>query len=218
MTRFNDLTDAEVLALTEEQIAYHIDYECADSGAALLPPDPGPEPEKIKDMKDAAAFDVCGVLFTNREEALRVAEVLASCAIFETRYVGNDWSQQVLVRVAESPEAKSVRYYTANGWEAAKALVSKYNAAKKAWDEAVSEYNRIVKERDSATEWIRNRVAEVRNEEWKRQRALNDYQRYVELADGDERIARRFMLKAQPDADKYLPPLCAEAPAVEAQP
>ena len=44
MKRYNEMTDAELLELTNEQIATLIDYECALDGVPMLPPDPGPAP------------------------------------------------------------------------------------------------------------------------------------------------------------------------------
>lgn len=213
MKRFSDLTDAEILALTEAEIAYHIDYECAEAGAGLLPPDPGPEPVKPEGMKDVSAFEVEGLVFTSREDALRVAEALEKCSRYELRYVGNDWSQQVLVRESGPVEVKPVKHYSPNGWDAAKTIVRKYADEKKAWDERVSEMQRIIKERDSATEWVRNRIGEVRENEWRRQRVLADFERYVELAGGDRVIARRFLVKANPSAEQFIAPIATEAEA-----
>ena len=215
MTRFHDLTDAEVLALTDEQIEYHIEYECADSGAGLLPPDPGPAPEKPKDMKDFTVYVVGDMTFDTQEAALDVATAANRHSRFEKQYVSGPSYEQYVTRADSDVEVRAVRVYSAGGWDAAKALVNKYDADKKVWDGAVREFNRIAEARSQATGWIRERVDEVHAEERERVRVGEQFARYVELADGDETIARRFLLKARPDADKYLPPVSPEAAVPE---
>lgn len=212
--RFDDMTDAEVLALTEEQIAYIIDFECADNGSGLLPPDPGPAPEPLKDMKDLTVFEFGGLFFSTHAQAFAVSEVAAMQEQWETKYVNGYYGDQAVQRREKPEEITPRKFYSLAGWDAAKGLVVKYSADKKEWDERTAEYKKIADTRASSTEWIRNRISEVRDEDWRRQRAVSELARYVELAEGDEAMARRFFAKAKPGDEKYLPPMEAQAPQV----
>ena len=207
MTRFDDLTDAEVLALTDEQIAYHVDRECAESGAGLLPPDPGLEPKRPEDMKDVTLYEVgsTGLLFADKASALDVIDAIVNKVRFTGRHVSGPSYEQYAERENAEVEIRNKKMYSPSGWDAAKSLVLKYQADKKAWDAASTEYKKIADGRAAAAAWVYERISAVRDEQYQRERTATELARYIALADGDETIGRRFLLKAHPDWEKFLP-------------
>ena len=78
MLRFTEMTDAELLALTETELEELIDLECAYEGIPLLPPKPE-EPIKPANLRpDTSVFHFDDIYITDPEEARRAEELLRS--------------------------------------------------------------------------------------------------------------------------------------------
>jgi hypothetical protein len=100
---------------------------------------------------------------------------------------------------------KGARYYSVAKWEEIKGEMLAYSEAKSRWDEEKKEYDEAVKARSRVTEWVWEKIAEVREAERQRERFAALLARYLDLADGDETVARKFLLDAHPEAEEFLP-------------
>lgn len=206
LRRFDDLSESEILALSDEQVRYYMDLECAEAGAPLLPPDPGYAPEKQSYPKDREHFAVGGILFQNAADAQRVLELVNTLPRYKSDYARGGAYYEHIITAKDEPEVMgSGRDYSPEAWEGVRADVVAQNQAKTRWDEAKAEYDKAVEERDKACAWVMSRVEEVRENERKRQQYSAELARYTELAKGDEDMARDFLLRAKPEAAEYLP-------------
>ena len=206
LRRFDDLSEAEVLSLSDEQVRYYMDLECAEAGAPLLPPDPGVEPQKETFPKDREHFAVGGILFKNASDAQRVLELVNTLPRFKSDYARGGSYYEHIITAKDEPEVMgSSRDYSPEAWELVRADVTAQNQAKERWKAAKGEYDKAVEKRDEACAWVMGRVEAVRENERKRQQYAVELARYVELAKGDEDVARDFLLRAKPEANEYLP-------------
>lgn len=206
MTRFDDLDDAAILALTDEEIQYYIDLACAEDGAPLLPPDPGAKPAPPTPEHDVTAYEVGGFLFASMHDAQDVANLVNDLTRVRSDYApGGSYREHVINPEPSAVTVTSVRAFSPTAWNAQRAEVLKATAAVETWQKNRDEFDKVAKRRGEVAEWIVNRLAEVREAAYQRDRYVAELARYVTLAQGDEAIARTFLLKAHPEAAEYLP-------------
>ena len=209
--RFDDLNDAEVLALDHDGVGRWIDIECACEGVPLLPPEPT-EPAAPLMTPDVTVFNVGNLYFANADEATRIAELAMSFPRHELNYVsGPRYEKRVgpASDVLVSPQ----RAYSVKHWEEVKDEAERYTTAKATYDHLKTDFDKAVKLRERIAESVREHVERVQDAERERQQMRLNLARYLDLADGDREIAVKFLKAAYPDAATVLPELAE--PAVE---
>lgn len=218
MKGFDRLTDAEILALTDDQIAYYMDLACAEEGAPLMPPDPGREPTKPAYQPDVTLHACGGFLFFDAETAARVADVVNGLRRAETKYVSGPRYEKTAHIETDPVRLTTEKVYSPELWDQIKNEVNDYGERKQSWDARVKEHTEASKARDKVTAWIREKIEQVRDDDYQRERYTRELARYIELAEGDREMAVRFLFKAHPEAEKYLAmvePVSTVAPMTE---
>lgn len=218
MKRFDELKGHEILALTEEQIQWHMDFACAEDGAPLMPPHPGDAPPLVKATPDRVLYEVDGLYFDTIEDAQEVATLVNSKRRFQLDYApGGDYTNRIAKPKDNPIGVDSTPAFTLNHWDTVKAEVLAYQSAKDRWERDLKEWNDASNKRARAAGWVIERIDEEREKDAQRTRFESELKRYIELANGDEEMARKFLLKARPEAADYLPPMPpVDAQAVEA--
>lgn len=212
MKRFEDLSDPEIAALSERDVAFYCDFACAENGAPIALPEPGVMPSPPEMTEDLTVYNMGGMVFKNAEDAEKVASLARTFPRMKANYVSSgNLHKQVAVASDESVSVVPDQHYSGEKWERIKSSVVSYAAAKKQYEEDTEAYEKASKERDAATTYVREKVARVRREVEETGRMVAVFDRYVELAAGNLTMARAFLLKAHPEAEKYLPPVEAEA-------
>lgn len=213
---FDLLTDDELCALTDEQIEYYKDLACAERGVALLPPRPGAAPEEPQAEKDLTIYTVGGLMFEKREDAEKIAELANSLERMKLDYVHGPSYQKIAVKKNDQETIDSESYYSAARWQEVRSAVEAYERKKREWNEDVKAFDEANRKRRNETSYIEERIELARERKVKRERMAKVFDRYVELADGDEEAAWKFMTEAYPDASEYLEsPVVEERSAVE---
>lgn len=202
--RINDMTDAELLDLTNDQVRTLIDYECALAGVPLLPPEPV-KPSFDKPKPDMEVYEIsCSVYFT---DAAQVAQILNMMNRSNKVGYNHDYGKTGLthavneISVYQAPKYEAKLIYSQNLFESVKEQAEQvkqaentYNAEKKAWDSAFGERKDIIKMvNDNITK------AADRKREWDKHTGLFD--RYVALAGGNKETAWTFLVAAYPDVE-----------------
>lgn len=215
MQRFDDLSDEEVLALTPEQIERWVDIECAIAGAPLEPEHPGTKPEESTAAPDRKTYVVEGMHFDTMEDAEAVANAINSVPCFTLNYAeGGGYRNQVVDR-AEPVSVSTAVNWSVDGWNKSRGEVASANKAISEWDRAKQAYDKAMKARRAEVAWIYERIERLGELEQDRQSALRDFNRYLDLANGDDATARRFFQAARPDDMKHLPDAAPEAATEE---
>lgn len=209
MKRFNDLSEAELTAITEDDVQRYIDYACADAGVPLLPSLP-PEPVPMAFEPDTKLFSVSYHLnFPTAEGAARVMDAIRENGAVETDYL------QTPSRVTSSVISRRRHEPTLNVTEAfspelAARLKDDLAGAKQAeeiYAKAKKEYDSAVAQREAYAADIRSAVEAAWETRYRRENRQRDYERYLDLAEGNREIALRFLTRAHSDTKALLPEL-----------
>lgn len=205
MKRFEELTDAEVRALSDDQVEYHIDLACAEAGVPLLPPPPGPAPEKPDAEPDVDVFSVGEMHFRTASDAEAARAAIATFPRYDLVY--NYTSPRYEKRVMPADDVLQVqcaRHYSPERWEQVRGALEAYDRAKKEQEQEMKEYREATRKRDAIAEDIRGRIAAAWAAERRRELLRGHFERYLQLAGGDAVVAARFLLNAYPDARDVL--------------
>lgn len=214
LQRFDTMSDAELVALTDEQIALYMDLACAEAGVPLMPPDPGPAPPEPERKQDVTHWVVGGFAFRNAEDAAAVANLVNGLPRLKADYArGGSYRD----RISKSDDAvvtvEQERLYSPNAWDDQRAQVIERQAALEQHERLVSEWVNASEQRAKTAGFVHDRIADARVRESARERYQAEMERYKTLANGDEHVAYRFLIAAHPDAHEFVP-----APAPDARP
>lgn len=193
----DEMTDEEVLALDETQIARAIDAQCVLNGVPLLPSRPVP-PDKVEIENDVEAFEVCGILFFDQASAKAVSDVLARvrASICTESYHGRwDGPRGLRGDSDKDVSVKEKRYMSEKQYSMHAAAIEKMSALRQQYENDMKEFETIKKQRQHIVESVNDRIERVRDEDRRKQRVRSEFAEYVSLV-GDEEKAFACMLKA----------------------
>jgi hypothetical protein len=191
MKRYTEMSHAELVAMDDEGVEKLIELEVAHEG--IVPAERPTEPliEDAGIERKDIAYKVGSMMFRNREDA----EAVAKMHIVDDHYdygIGYDWKWLKVVKVDVTEE----RFYLKDDVARVKdALVDlerrkkRYESEDSAWDKYVSKTTKI-----RTKVWAA--VNDAQDFERKLELARKTLEKHTALADGDEKIARRFFVNA----------------------
>lgn len=209
MKRINEMTEQEIIALSDEDVQKMIKLRMMEEGIKLLDKPKVPELFEIEPA-DIQYFSIPlleGFAFTNLEEATKVAETLKNAK--SLRKVDYDWNKLG----SEYKYLKKSERYKFNGnsdfdilpgWAYSNELYAKISSfaaqnkvMKEQAEKDLKEYEKQLSESAELIQEITGRVREVRNkydrlETLSRKFAVD----YYPLSDNDEDMAMKFIAKA----------------------
>jgi hypothetical protein len=202
MQRYTDLNVEELELLTEAQIQKFIDIEIAFAGVQMVPKPLKTESFNFQIKPKASAFYVKGVLVADK----KVAEVLQNAVVYRENYTYPDYDHKYLEEQGDREIAEK-EFYLKDDLAAVKSQIA---ASKKAQDE-YNAANKIYCEYEQQVDAFQTEVLDAVNEArrlmGRRRQAQAAYDKYMDLADGDDIIACKFFLDAfagQPDMIEYV--------------
>lgn len=203
MKKINEMTELEILALTDDQIEKIVKYRKAEEGVVLMekPIEPSYEEEPNKDITLYTSSWLSWIHFESSsivQELNSTFEKLIDSAYY-SRYSGDPKKVSSLTsweKDSASIQLKTDTYYSASILEIAWQI-------KKRNDEKRVNYERLQKDYDwyiENAQWIIdevwNKVFETRRKYQRLANLQNSYSEYKILADGNEEIAMNFLKKA----------------------
>lgn len=200
MKRFAELTDAEVIEITnnQERVEQLIDLECAWQGIPLLPPHPGKEPELEELANDFPYYKVGNLCFADRKEA---EEIFA--AVQNMRLVDSDYSTHVVTDLKPDdynyPELEARAGVSKENYNAYHERTQLDRERKTAWQEQMNTYNKIDKQRSAIVQTFWDRFHAIQSVREQITNINADLERYLTLAEGNQNVAINFMLNARKD-------------------
>lgn len=199
MKILEDLTDPELVALTDEQVAHYCKLHAAEEGTAF----PGPEPLTFAEQKpsqDVVVYTVCGAKFTDRTVAEEMQQWLLD---HQSDMVETDSNWQVgtyayFVKGFDGTlEISESTVYSAERYDTLRADIQGFSERKKvaedatrAWGEAERAYKRVI-------EWVYEHVRAGRDRESKKTWNQERFDEYLALAENDGQRAWDFFVKAK---------------------
>lgn len=197
MKRLNEMTNGELLELTDEEKTNLIDLECAHGGVALLPP----LPEKVevsKPEKDMIIYEIPSFYLQNKDDADMIVDLVESRQMKMADY---DWSGSERIFKEKSMEIKisCKKCYSKNTLDKYKSDNKEALEAKKAYDTLKDLYNDIRSDRKDIVEDIYGKINEAWKEKSRKDSLQISFDRYLSLAENNATTALKFLRDANPN-------------------
>lgn len=216
MKKLDEMSHEEIAALTDEQIDTLVDMECAKQGVAIIDKPAEPNALKVDSNPDLAVYTVGGFVFTEPGPAAEVAALLKEhqgslvksdyeWAAGHNNYYANDYEEKVEVTPGHILSWKKFQEIRGD-LQVAETTRGDYTKEQKKWQEGYDQRAKIRK--DILLKIKKHKEAE---DDYQRYHAV--MARYVELSDGDKKIALKFFEEAHKDDEKaqaLKPRLCGE--------
>lgn len=193
----DELTDEEIVALTEDQVTELIQRQCAREGVPLLIGGAPVAPEKPAVEPDITAYKIVGFYFRDQSVAQRVADLLGDLPTLDAYYHNNRWSGPQGLRLNERADLAITkeRFWSAELWAQHSRALEIYETAKSEYDRAKTAYEKAYEQYRKVYDAIWSVVSDARDRIKHAERVRATFAEYVRIADGDEAMARAFMLK-----------------------
>jgi hypothetical protein len=201
MKRLNDYTEAELIALTTEQIAALVDLECAHQGVPLTIERPASPKDKLP-QRDQYVYRIDPVTFFDEADAREVLTLINSKKRATNCYCeGARYTEQYVTEDLSTEGFSTQCYYSEDTYRRNKGTIAAASSESEAYKEQLREYQELCNKRSE----IADEVYDKRSEALAKQRRLEAlrvaYWRYVDLAQGNEEIAWKFLVDAHKDAE-----------------
>lgn len=208
MKQITELTEQEILALTDDQLSNMVKFKMAESGIKILDFPETPN-YGVLPAKDWTLYKVDGIdnLFLNKDDAESASKILCEIkqnnALAQIDYINYDSFTSFAKSFTSDHYAfpgygviTELMVYREKTINAIKYIIQSNKDLKAEYDEAVKEYN----EADTASSDIKAMVYGTYNDvnaKYTRMAEMQyQYQRYVRLADGNEETAMKFLKNA----------------------
>lgn len=208
MKDFTELTEEEMLALTESEIETYIDLAAAEAGVQLLPPAPI-APKSIDVSFDVPTWSVGSFIFTTKSEALDVRDAVNKTkSRVDAVYAAGPYAYsgpRKVVAHDEPAEVLEARYLSEDNAAQRAGMLADAEAEKESYAKARTNYEKILLWRNQTRTPIVTAIRDARRKAMRRLELFGDYNRYLALADNNRRVAARFLRHAHADAEELLP-------------
>lgn len=198
MKGYKELTEKEIMELEEENIQDLIDLECANEGIKLLKRPK--EPKKPELQNDIICYQIDNMIFKTQKEAQMVFDVLRQAKTYKTNYnyeSGYDFKYLELDDIfGNDLSIKKTTYMSKNKYKEHQEMLTKYNSDKDLYDIKYSKWRKENDKRKKIEEIVRSHIDRAYEKESEKQDMLIQYKRYLELANNDELIAKKFLCDA----------------------
>jgi hypothetical protein len=199
MKRIDELSKAEVLALTNEEISILIDLECAYENVPLLPAEPV-KPEVAKYEPDIQVYKIFDLLFKSSEEAAGMLEAFAKTTAYKMGY-DDKYPKPIMPDDYYYPKIENKKVMSLEMYNRVKTEKEAADAKTKEYEALKKEYDGTVSKRQKQVKYVWDIVRDYRDEQYKKDRYKAEFDRYMKLADNNHNIAWNFLKNAHDDAE-----------------
>lgn len=208
ITRLDDLSNDQLLALTPEETQRWIDVECAFEKVPLLPPSPVP-PTPVSFEPDLLWYEVGEWVFSSASDAAKVLDILRGMEPHTTEYVSGPSYDRTVGRVADV-KVEPKRLFSPERWQAIAVRAAQATTDENAYNADKREWDKIAKTRERIVDYVTGKIEKAHQVARQKAETERLFARYLDLAGGDADVARRFMLDARPDANTTAPELFSD--------
>ena len=206
---FDELTEAELLELKDEEIQAEVDLRCAQRGVRLLPLCPE-KPAEVDVEFDQNLYCIAGLYFLNEDAALNIKRCIDAESQYEvtTEYITGSYSwslPKTWKRATGDHTVTSMQVLSPNVAADKKQALVKYEALKKEFEDADNDYKAVKAERDEIEEAVWAPVHKAQENQRARARFAAEFARYLVLSNNLHDVAYKFLIDAYPDAKKAFP-------------
>lgn len=215
MKKINEMTEQEILALSEQDIQNMIKFRMMEEGIKVIDKPKKPELFEIEpaDQKVYVIPVLDGYAFTDFAEAQKVADALREAKSF--RKVDYDWNKlgsnfkylEKKDRYTYNNEGdfsiSEISVYSSKLYANIVDFAAQNKAMEKQVEKDMAEYDNAYAAASDITLEIRSRISEVREKHERLERLMRSFANdYYPLSDNNEGMAMKFMSKAYTLTDK----------------
>lgn len=195
------MSHQEIVALTNEDIKRLCDYECAVIGVKLM--DPPIEPEKKVFTPTIEVFKV-GDYYTEKEEvAQEIVAFFAKiredlCKLEYNWKYGSDnqYIERNLTDYDYKIDMKKVKAFLPQEYNELKEEMMEYKTKMSSYEGLKKEFKDNEERREKETAWIHTKISAHKSLNYKVDTAKKEFNKYLNLAGGDQKIALNFFKKS----------------------
>ena len=220
MKKINEMTEQEILALSEQDIQNMIKFRMMEEGIKVIDKPKKPELFEIEpaDQKVYVIPVLDGYAFTDFAEAQKVADALREAKSF--RKVDYDWNKlgsnfkylEKKDRYTYNNEGdfsiSEISVYSSKLYANIVDFAAQNKAMQKQVEKDMAEYDNAYAAASDITLEIRSRISEVREKHERLERLMHSFANdYYPLSGNNEEMAMKFMSKAftlTDDEEKYI--------------
>lgn len=220
MKKINEMTEQEILALSEQDVQNMIKFRMMEEGIKVIDKPKKPELFEIEpaDQKVYVFPVLDGYAFTDFAEAQKVADALREAKSF--RKVDYDWNKlgsnfkylEKKDRYTYNNEGdfsiSEISVYSSKLYANIVDFAAQNKAMQKQVEKDMAEYDNAYAAASDITLEIRNRISEVREKQERLGRLTHSFANdYYPLSGNNEEMAMKFMSKAftlTGDEEKYI--------------
>ena len=215
MKKINEMTEQEILALSEQDIQNMIKFRMMEEGIKVIDKPKKPELFEIEpaDQKVYIIPVLDGYAFTDFAEAQKVADALREAKSF--RKVDYDWNKlgsnfkylEKKDRYTYNNEGdfsiSEISVYSSKLYANIVDFAAQNKAMQKQVEKDMAEYDNAYAAASDITLEIRSRISEVREKHERLERLMHSFANdYYHLSGNNEEMAMKFMSKAFTLTDK----------------
>lgn len=204
MKQITELSEAEILQLTNDQIQKMILFKMAEVGIKILTKPVEPEYQELP-IKTELLYDVNGFsfLFADKSNADTAGQFLqrSSGNMKSSSYVGDGYTHKKVKHLDEYDlknigKVTDVLLYSTDDAIKADEISKANNQLKKQYQALLSEFKTNENEADYIRVEIWDRVKQVQAKHNNMAEMKYQYDRYLDLSEGNKKIALNFLKKA----------------------
>lgn len=201
MKRYTDYTKEELAKLNEGEIRQLIEIECMVNGASAYYEKPDLKPVEKLPEPDVEVFEVAGINFLDKDEAVCLLEFLRNAeSVVRTDYDyfdGYNSSYKYVMKDEDVATLSLSKHYSKEKYHSMKEAIARKTASEKHNREAMELYNEKTEQyRELETE-VNNAVCEAISYESRYGYAKGMFERYVAMSDGNVEVAKNFFKKTE---------------------
>jgi len=196
---FEQLTDVELLALSQEDIDWYVKLKKAEAGVKILN---CPETPLYRDIpeKDLTVYQVCGYSFADKGTAQEIADLINSKNL-NAMEVDYDYSHGSDYKYAKPYEGSLTnveikKVFTLATYTSIKDILISNKKIEDAYNKVKREYDNEEEKANEVTEIIYTTITEARERKVQQEEYVTRIQEYLRLSNGDTTIAWNFFDKA----------------------
>lgn len=204
MKQITELSEAEVLQLTTDQIQKMILFKMAEAGIKILtkPVEPDYQPLPAKDI-EFYSIDGLSYITDNKDIAEKIGLMLKThvADLRNYTYAGNDYNIKTVKVIDEYSQntigsVKLDLYYSQLNAGKVTEISKTNKALKTEYDALLSEFKQNEEQADYIRVEIWDRIKTVQAKHNNMSEMKYQYDRYLDLSEGNKKIALNFLKKA----------------------
>ena len=195
---FKELSNAELLEMTDEQIEELIRLECAFKGIAITMEEPIWKEEEIV-IPRVRTYTICDITVLSLERAEIILDAFTKGELFYRTCANNDYDCKFLEiidsRHYRNPSISIGEAILPEMWKNLKEEQKILSQKKTLFRESQEEWKKWIADKDEISSEIYQKITELRNIENEKINCTNLFAKYLEMAKGDFEIALLFYEK-----------------------